>query len=166
MSKSNGNGRKIPDAGLAAAGLLSMQYRIPTIALDEYEVEAAIIALVPKELCEKHRVLPVSRAGSSLVVAMVDPTDKAAIDALIRYVQQMLGHSKLETTEIYTHVSITKLREVYAATHPAAKLGRSPAAVVAREDRSAAVNAADLLADLADESDEEGGDGPPSTTGP
>ena len=45
----------------------------------------------------------------------------------IRYVQQMLGHSKLETTEIYTHVSITKLREVYAATHPAAKLGRSPA---------------------------------------
>jgi integrase/recombinase XerD len=84
----------------------------------------------------------------------------------IRYVQQMLGHSKLETTEIYTHVSITKLREVYAATHPAAKLGRSPAAVVAREDRSAAVNAADLLADLADESDEEGGDGPPSTTGP
>jgi hypothetical protein len=49
----------------------------------------------------------------------------------IRYVQQMLGHSKLETTEIYTHVSITKLREVYAATHPAAKLGR-PTPVVAR----------------------------------
>ena len=81
MSKSNGNGR-IPNADLAAAGLLSMQYRIPTIALDEYETDAAIVALVPKELCEEHRVVPVSRAGSSLVVAMVDPIDKAAIDAL------------------------------------------------------------------------------------
>ena len=70
----------------------------------------------------------------------------------IRYVQQMLGHSKLETTEIYTHVSITKLREVYAATHPAAKLGRSPAVRVA----SVAVAGADeLLADLDAEAGEE-----------
>ncbi len=40
----------------------------------------------------------------------------------VRYVQQMLGHEKLETTQIYTHVAITKLREVHAATHPGAKL--------------------------------------------
>jgi integrase/recombinase XerD len=70
----------------------------------------------------------------------------------IRYVQQMLGHSKLETTEIYTHVSITKLREVYAATHPAAKLGRSAAVRVASP---AAGDAAELLADLAAEAGEE-----------
>lgn len=36
----------------------------------------------------------------------------------IRHVQVMLGHSKLDTTAIYTHVSLAKLREVYAATHP------------------------------------------------
>jgi integrase/recombinase XerD len=81
----------------------------------------------------------------------------------IRYVQQMLGHSKLETTEIYTHVSITKLREVYAATHPAAKLGRSPAV------RMASVAAADteeLLADLDAEAAEERGYEVPSTTEP
>jgi integrase/recombinase XerD len=86
----------------------------------------------------------------------------------IRYVQQMLGHSKLETTEIYTHVSITKLREVYAATHPAAKLGRSPATVVARVASSAAADAAELLADLAAEAGEEAEperQGRPSTTG-
>jgi len=40
----------------------------------------------------------------------------------IRFIQQMLGHSKLESTEIYTHVSIQKLKEVYLATHPGAKL--------------------------------------------
>ena len=37
----------------------------------------------------------------------------------IRYVAEMLGHAKLETTAIYTRVSIAKLRAVHAATHPA-----------------------------------------------
>lgn len=37
----------------------------------------------------------------------------------VRYVQAMLGHSQLSTTEIYTHVSIRKLKEVHDRTHPA-----------------------------------------------
>jgi integrase/recombinase XerD len=38
----------------------------------------------------------------------------------IRYIQAMLGHADLSTTQIYTHVSIEKLREVHRMTHPAA----------------------------------------------
>ena len=37
----------------------------------------------------------------------------------IRYIQAMLGHSELSTTEIYTQVSIGKLQQIHAATHPA-----------------------------------------------
>ena len=36
----------------------------------------------------------------------------------IRYIQAMLGHSELSTTQIYTQVSIVKLKEIHAATHP------------------------------------------------
>ena len=78
----SGSGGKLPGWVLHSTSFLSMQYRIPTIALDEFEVDAQIIALVPKELCEKRRVLPVSRAASSLIVAMVDPVDELAIGAL------------------------------------------------------------------------------------
>jgi integrase/recombinase XerD len=40
----------------------------------------------------------------------------------IRFIQEILGHVKLETTQIYTHVSIRTLQQVHAATHPAAHL--------------------------------------------
>ena len=43
----------------------------------------------------------------------------------IRYIQAMLGHSELSTTEIYTQVSIGKLKEIHAATHPA-RMARDP----------------------------------------
>lgn len=42
----------------------------------------------------------------------------------IRYVQRMLGHATLQSTEIYTHVAIRKLKEIHEKTHPGAKLQR------------------------------------------
>jgi len=40
----------------------------------------------------------------------------------VRYIQAMLGHARLDTTQIYTHVSIRMLKQIHAATHPAARL--------------------------------------------
>ena len=42
----------------------------------------------------------------------------------VRYIQQMLGHSSLTTTQVYTRVSIAALKEVHDATHPSARLRR------------------------------------------
>jgi integrase/recombinase XerD len=50
----------------------------------------------------------------------------------IRYVAEMLGHTRLETTQRYTHVSIDRLRTIHAATHPAANLDVAMAAELAR----------------------------------
>jgi type IV pilus assembly protein PilB len=59
---------------------LSAQYRLPAINLDEFEIDQEVIKLVGREVCEKHRIIPVSRSGSSLIVAMSDPTNLNAID--------------------------------------------------------------------------------------
>jgi integrase/recombinase XerD len=40
----------------------------------------------------------------------------------IRYIQAMLGHARLDTTQIYTHVSIRMLKQIHSTTHPAARL--------------------------------------------
>jgi type IV pilus assembly protein PilB len=59
---------------------LSAQYRVPAINLDEYELDPDVVRLVPKEICQKHRIIPLSRSGTALVVAMADPTNLTAMD--------------------------------------------------------------------------------------
>jgi type IV pilus assembly protein PilB len=61
---------------------LSQQYRVPTIDLAEHDFDPEVLKLVSREQCERHKVLPVSRAGSALIVAMADPTNLNAIDDL------------------------------------------------------------------------------------
>jgi integrase/recombinase XerD len=54
----------------------------------------------------------------------------------IRFIQQLLGHEKLDTTAIYTEVSIKQLQEVHARCHPSARMepGQAAASVSANGD--------------------------------
>ncbi len=60
---------------------LGMQYGVPAADLDQWPtIEASVIALVPAELANKHKVLPLQRSGNVLTLAMSDPTDIFAMD--------------------------------------------------------------------------------------
>jgi integrase/recombinase XerD len=72
----------------------------------------------------------------------------------IRFIQEMLGHAKVTSTEVYTRVAITKLKAIHAATHPAARLERTVEVREEQDPRAALL--ADLAAEAEDE-DEEGG---------
>jgi type IV pilus assembly protein PilB len=61
-------------------GFLSRQYGIPTIDLSSHEVDHEIVKLIPEDVAQKYQVIPVSRTGSTLVVAMADPSNIFAID--------------------------------------------------------------------------------------
>ena len=60
--------------------VLSRQYGIPSINLAYFEVDPSVIKLIPMETALKYQVLPLSRVGSSLTLAMVDPTNVFAMD--------------------------------------------------------------------------------------
>jgi integrase/recombinase XerD len=66
----------------------------------------------------------------------------------IRFIQAMLGHADISTTQIYTRVAIRKLKEVHELTHPGAKLQRRAPAVQDAEDQS---SREELLSSLAAE---------------
>ncbi|HVY46022.1 MAG TPA: type IV-A pilus assembly ATPase PilB [Minicystis sp.] len=83
--KSGGNlGYALAKLGYISDGeitnFLSAQYRVPAVNLDEYEIDPEVTKLVSKEVCDKHKIIPLSRSGSALVVAMADPTNLHAID--------------------------------------------------------------------------------------
>ena len=60
---------------------LGMQYGVPAADLDQWPpIEPSVIALVPSELANKHKVLPLQRSGNVLTMAMSDPTDIFAMD--------------------------------------------------------------------------------------
>ena len=61
---------------------LAKQYGVPAINLAEFDIEADVIALIPKDVARKHRVIPVNRADKTLIVAMSDPSNILAIDDL------------------------------------------------------------------------------------
>ena len=60
--------------------VLSRQYGVPAIALGSFELDPAIVGLVPVETAVKYLVIPVARSGSALTLAMADPTNVFAMD--------------------------------------------------------------------------------------
>src|SRR6476469_1047123 len=61
---------------------LSKQYGVPSINLADFEISPDVLQLVPAELAKRHQLLPVNRAGATLIVAMSDPSNIYAIDDL------------------------------------------------------------------------------------
>src|SRR5207244_4591061 len=64
----------------ALTNLPPQQHGVPSINLKEFDIDAEVVRLVPKDVAEKHQCIPVNRAGASLILAMSDPSNIYAID--------------------------------------------------------------------------------------
>jgi type IV pilus assembly protein PilB len=61
---------------------LARQYSLPSINLNDFEIDPDVLKLVTKDVAMKHMVVPINRAGATLIVAMSDPSNIFAIDEL------------------------------------------------------------------------------------
>lgn len=89
-----------------------------------------------------------NKPGSTHLLRHACATHMLEGGADVRYIQEMLGHENLETTEIYTHVSIDKLIAVHGATHPSRLQRRSSSAQTQTDADQFNVAKAALLAGL------------------
>lgn len=60
--------------------ILSRQYGIPSVNLDLFDIDESVLRLIPQEVARKYSVLPLSRVGATLTLAMADPTNVFAMD--------------------------------------------------------------------------------------
>jgi type IV pilus assembly protein PilB len=94
--------------------LLSKQYGVPSINLAQFKIDPTIVKLVPTETARKYQIIPLSRSGSTLTIAMTDPTNVFAMDDI----KFMTGYT-VEPV-VASEVAITDAVEKY---YPGAKGG-------------------------------------------
>src|SRR5256712_10251538 len=106
--------------------LLSKQYGVPSINLAQFQIDPAVVKLVPPETAQKYQIIPLSRSGASLTIAMTDPTNVFAMDDI----KFMTGYN-VEPV-VASEVAVTEAIQKYYPS--AAKAGRGagkPAAAAA-----------------------------------
>ena len=147
--------------------LLSKQYGVPSINLAQFEIDPAVIKLIPAETAQKYQVIPLSRAGATLTIAMTDPTNVFAMDDI----KFMTGYhvEPVVASETAVAESITRY---YALGKPAAAAtvatsGGSALEMAARSMEEMSVAGADdveVLDDLeeisAESLEKQGGEAP------
>jgi len=98
--------------------LLSKQYGVPSINLAQFKIDPTIVKLVPTETARKYQIIPLSRSGSTLTIAMTDPTNVFAMDDI----KFMTGYT-VEPV-VASEIAITDAVEKY---YPGGKGGGAPA---------------------------------------
>ena len=106
--------KEIESLAASSVGLPGMRRRkaaeVPTIRLDEFEVSADILALVPRDLATRFRVVPVARAGETLVLATAQPENRRALEE-VAFVTDLAVNCVVATDEEIT----SALKRFYGA---------------------------------------------------
>src|SRR4029078_8483301 len=103
--------------------LLSKQYGVPSINLTQFEIDPGIIKLIPGETAHKYQIIPLSRAGATLTIAMTDPTNVFAMDDI----KFMTGYNVEPVVASETAV-VDAITKYYGKSGPAVASGPAPKA--------------------------------------
>src|SRR5207237_1366463 len=111
--------------------LLSKQYGVPSINLAQFEIDPAIVKLIPAETAQKYQIVPLSRSGATLTIAMTDPTNVFAMDDI----KFMTGYN-VEPVVASETAATDALQRYFPSTPAAAPSGARPYSLGAPRMRS------------------------------
>ncbi len=119
---------------------LSKQYGVPYVDLSKFEINPAVIKHIPADVAQKYRIMPINRAGATITIAMVDPSNIFAIDDI----KFMTGYN-VEAVVATEGAIIEAIKKYYGAAKAlvAAKGGWG----ASKEDRKISLDAKDYAFD-------------------
>jgi type IV pilus assembly protein PilB len=105
--------------------LLSRQYGVPSINLAQFEIDAAVVKVIPPETAHKYQIIPLSRSGATLTIAMTDPTNVFAMDDIkfmTGYNVEPVVASETAVNEALERYYPTQLKRVEGTASPTSAL--------------------------------------------
>src|ERR1700752_86383 len=127
--------------------VLSRQYGIPSVNLDLFNIDPAVLRLIPQEVAQKPSVLPLSRVGATLTLAMVDPTNVFALDD-VKFMTG-LNVEPVVVAEGSVQLAIAKYygtsREIELASTSAEEISYEKAVKSSNNNGNGAITHADLV---------------------
>src|SRR5436309_16004134 len=103
--------------------LLSKQYGVPSINLAQFDIDPGVVKLIPPDTAHKYQIVPLSRSGATLTIAMTDPTNVFAMDDI----KFMTGYNVEPVVASETAV-IDAIQRYFPAGGGKASKGSAPAA--------------------------------------
>jgi type IV pilus assembly protein PilB len=123
---------------------LSKQYGVPYVDLSKFEINPTVIKHIPAEVAQKYRIMPINRAGATITIAMVDPSNIFAIDDI----KFMTGYN-VEAVVATEGAIIEAVKKYYggAKSLVAGKAGGMAPAAMDKEEKKISLDAKDYAMD-------------------
>jgi len=120
---------------------LSKQYGVPYVDLSKFEINPAVIKHIPADVAQKYRIMPINRAGATITIAMVDPSNIFAIDDI----KFMTGYN-VEAVVATEGAIVEAIKKYYggAKSLVTAKAGAAP---TVKDDKKLSLDAKDYSFD-------------------
>src|SRR5436190_9437921 len=127
--------------------LLSKQYGVPSINLAQFDIDPGVVKLIPPDTAHKYQIVPLSRSGATLTIAMTDPTNVFAMDDI----KFMTGYN-VEPV-VASETAVIDAIQKYYPTGGSGKAGASTTTAVATTGASALEMASKGLEELQNQLD-------------
>ncbi len=117
---------------------LSKQYGVPYVDLNKFEINPAVIKHIPPDVAQKYRIMPINRTGSTITIAMVDPSNIFAIDDI----KFMTGYN-VEAVVATEGAIVESIKKYYGGAKTLVASRGGGIATTSREEKKLAVNVKD-----------------------
>ncbi len=131
---------------------LSKQYGVPYVDLGKFQINPAVIKHIPPDVAQKYRIMPINRAGATITIAMVDPSNIFAIDDI----KFMTGYN-VEAVVATEGAIIEAIKKYYGGSKSlvATRPGAAPAAAAGSDQKRMTLDAKDYSLEGIKDDDED-----------